>query len=188
MAQAGNDGQDGPAGQPPPPSGPPAAGQQPPPPPGAPAAGQPSVSVLAQYVKDLSFENPGAPATMTRQKAPNIKITISVVPRTAAENEYEVELKIDARATDGDTVIFAIELVYAGMFRVANIPAQEIGPLTLIECPRLLFPFARQIISDAARNGGFPPLLIDPVDFVALYRQRLAAEQQRAQQQPPGNA
>jgi len=178
MAAAGNDGQSGPTGQPPsPPSSPTLQ----------PAAGQPTLGVVAQYVKDLSFENPGAPGTLApRQKAPEIKIAINVTPRQAGDGQYEVELKIDARATDGDTVIFAIELIYAGMFRLANIPQQDIAPLTLIECPRLLFPFARQIVSDAARNGGFPQLLIDPVDFVGLYRQRMAADQQQRARPAPG--
>jgi preprotein translocase subunit SecB len=92
------------------------------------------------------------------------------------DNEYEVELRVDARAVDGETVLFAIELVYAGVFRFLNIPAEQLRPVALIECPRLLFPFARQIIADASRNGGFPPLLIDPVDFVAMYRQQIANE------------
>jgi preprotein translocase subunit SecB len=158
-------------------------------PPAGPQAGQPSVAVVAQYVKDLSFENPGAPGSlMAKQRQPNTNISINIQPRPVGDNQYEVELKIDARAVEGDKVLFAVELVYAGTFRVANIPPQDIGPLTLIECPRLLFPFARQIISDCVRNGGFPPLLIDPVDFVSLYRQRMAYEQQRAAQQQPGHA
>ena len=83
----------------------------------------------------------------------------------------------DARAMDGQAVLFAIELIYAGLFRLTNIPQEAVAPLLMIECPRLLFPFARQIIADASRNGGFPPLLVDPVDFAALYRQRLAEAQ-----------
>lgn len=140
------------------------------------AAAQPNLGVVVQYVKDFSFENPGAPASLrARSTAPNINISIGVQSSVFAENEYEVELRIDARAVDGQTVLFAIELVYAGIFRFTNIPADNARPVALIECPRLLFPFARQIVADASRNGGFPPLLIDPVDFVAMYRQQMEA-------------
>jgi preprotein translocase subunit SecB len=145
--------------------------------------GAPSLGVIAQYVKDLSFENPGAPNSLRpRQKPPTINIQIGVQPTKLTDTDHEVELKIDAKAVDGDTVLFVLELVYAGAFRLMNIPPNDLQQITLIECPRLLFPFARQVLADASRNGGFPPLLLDPVDFVALYRQRLAAEQQQANQ------
>jgi preprotein translocase subunit SecB len=148
--------------------------------PGAPSAQ--NLSVLAQYVKDLSFENPAAPQSLrARQTAPTINISINVQGGEMKNNEVEIELKLDVRATDGPATLFAIELVYAGVFKLTNIPQESIHAVLMIECPRLLFPFARQIISDASRNGGFPPLLIDPVDFVALYRQRMA-EMQAAQQ------
>jgi preprotein translocase subunit SecB len=141
----------------------------------APAAtAQPNMAIVAQYVKDLSFENPGAPdALRSRQPQPQINIQVGVRSNAIAENEYEVELRMDARAANGQTVLFALELVYAGLFRLTNIPPQNLAGLVMVECPRLLFPFARQIISDASRNGGFPPLLVDPVDFAALYRQQL---------------
>ena len=143
-------------------------------------AGPPNLSVLVQYVKDFSFENPGAPQTLgPRATAPTINIQIGVQSAQVGESQFEVELKIDARAVDGQTVIFAIELVYAGIFQFANIPPENARPVALIECTRLLFPFARQIIADASRNGGFPPLLIDPVDFVAMYRQQVEGQQPR---------
>lgn len=139
------------------------------------AAGQQSLGVIAQYVKDLSFESPGAPQSVrARSGAPAINIGVNVQSRPIQEGELEVELKIEAHAREGETVLFAIELVYGGLFRLTNIPAENVTPIAMIECPRLLFPFARQIIADASRNGGFPPLLIDPIDFVQLYRQRLA--------------
>lgn len=151
--------------------------------PEAPAAQQ-SISVISQYVKDLSFESPGAPQSIrNRTTAPSINIGVNVQPRRGPNDEYEVELKLEATAKDGETVLFAIELAYAGLFKLNNIPQENLTPITLIECPRLLFPFARQIIADASRNGGFPPLLVDPIDFVQLYRQRL--EQMAAQQQQP---
>jgi preprotein translocase subunit SecB len=153
------------------------------------AAGPQNLSVLAQYIKDLSFENPGAPQSLRqRTTPPAINITINVATGQLVNSEIEVELRIEARATEGGSaVLFAVELVYGGLFRLSNIPQEAVHPVLMIECPRLLFPFARQIIADASRNGGFPPLLIDPVDFVALYRQRMA-ELQAQQQRPPGGA
>lgn len=137
---------------------------------------QPNLSIVAQYVKDLSFENPGAPATLAQGTQPAINVSIGVQSNQRGADQYEVELRIDARATgSGETVLFAVELVYAGLFRLSNIPAENIRPVALIECPRLIFPFARQVLADATRNGGFPPLLLDPVDFVSLYRQQLEA-------------
>ncbi len=141
-------------------------------------AGGPNLNVLTQYVKDFSFENPGAPQSLRVRpgNAPNINISIGVQSAPLGNNEFEVELRIDARATEGQAVLFAIEMVYAGVFRFTNIPADQARAVALIECPRLLFPFARQVVADASRNGGFPPLLIDPVDFVAMYRQQIANE------------
>ena len=153
----------------------------------APAGGGGPVNlgVIAQYVKDLSFENPGAPATLRpRQKTPNLNISISVEPSRINETDHEVQLKIDARAVDGETVLFAIELVYAGAFRITNARPEDVQPITMVECPRLLFPFARQVLADASRNGGFPPLLLDPIDFQALYRQRMATQATATPPQP----
>jgi preprotein translocase subunit SecB len=142
-----------------------------------------SIGVIAQYVKDLSFESPGAPNSVrARSSAPGITIGVNVQSRGLPDNELEVELRIEANAKEGDQTVFAIELVYGGLFKLNNVSAENVPLFAMIECPRLLFPFARQIIADASRNGGFPPLLIDPIDFVQLYRQRLAqmnASQQR---------
>lgn len=151
----------------------------------APAAEQelaPQLNVLGQYVKDFSFENPNAPRSLQpAQQQPSINIQINVNARPVAEHDFEVELKIDGRAESQGMLMFAFELLYAGVFRIQNVPQDSIHPLVMIECPRLLFPFARQMIADAIRNGGFPPLLIDPVDFVGLYRQKMA---EAAAQQP----
>jgi preprotein translocase subunit SecB len=148
------------------------------------AGGPPGFTVLAQYVKDLSFESPGAPLSLRgRQTPPAINIGVNVQARPLQPNEHEVELRLNAQAMDGTETVFAIELIYGGVFRLTNIPDEALRMVTMVECPRLLFPFARQIISDASRHGGFPPLMIDPIDFGAMFRQRLAAEQQ--QQQPP---
>lgn len=147
----------------------------------------PQLNVLTQYIKDLSFENPNAPRSLTpTQQQPAINIQINVNAKALAENDFEVELKLEGRADTAGTVLFSFDLSYAGVFRILNVPQENIHPLVMIECPRLLFPFAREIIAAAVRNGGFPPLLLDPVDFVALYRQRMSElqAQQAAAQQP----
>jgi preprotein translocase subunit SecB len=136
---------------------------------------QPGIHVLGQYIKDLSFENPGAPQSMRpSETAPKLDVNVNVSARPQSETEFEIELKLEARATRGDETLFIVEVSYAGLFQVRNVPQEHIQPVLLIECPRLLFPFARQIVADATRHGGFPPLMIDPVDFAALYRQRVA--------------
>jgi preprotein translocase subunit SecB len=136
----------------------------------------PRLAVLVQYSKDLSFENPNAPRTLgAQQKSPNISVQINVNARQIAENDYEVNLVLEGGAGEGENTLFKFELNYAGVFRLENIPPQQIQPAVMIEGPRLLFPFARQIVAEAVRNGGFPPLYIDPIDFVALYQQRVAA-------------
>jgi preprotein translocase subunit SecB len=147
------------------------------------SSAQPSLNVLVQYVKDLSFENPRAPQSLAPlQQQPAINIQINVNAKPMSETDIEVELKIEGAATMPDkATLFAFDVTYAGIFRMQNIPQQEKHPVALIECPRLLFPFAREIIGTMTRNGGFPPLMIDPVDFVALYRERAAQAQAEGQ-------
>lgn len=141
----------------------------------------PSLNILAQYIKDLSFENPGAPHSLqARDKAPAININVNVNANPLSESDFDVVLTLNAEARDGDKVIFATELVYGGVFRIEGFPQEHMLPVLFIECPRLLFPFARQIIADATRNGGFPPLMIDPIDFAQMFTQRFAEEQSRA--------
>ena len=141
----------------------------------------PQLNVLAQYTKDLSFENPNAPASLAPQpQQPNINIQINVTANNISESEFEVTLQVEGKADASGTVMFSFELAYAGVFRIVNVPAENLHPLIMIECPRLLFPFAREIIATAVRDGGFPPLMLDPVDFVGLYRSNM----ERAQQQP----
>lgn len=135
----------------------------------------PALNVLVQYVKDLSFENPNAPNTLAAQQSgPQIEINVNVGAQPLSETEFECELKLEAKAMLGEQVMFAVELVYAGLFRIQNVPEEHLHPFVLIECPRLLFPFARAILADATRNGGYPPLMLDPIDFVALYQQNAA--------------
>lgn len=144
----------------------------------------PILNALAQYIKDFSFENPNAPRSLAPQeKSPEISIQVNVGGNQIGEEDYVVDLTLEGKATVDDDVLFAFELVYGGVFRLRNVPQEHIHPTVMIEFPRLLFPFARQIIADAVRNGGFPPLFIDPIDFTALYRQKiteLQAEQANA--------
>jgi preprotein translocase subunit SecB len=140
-------------------------------------AALPQLNVLAQYIKDLSFENPNSPASLGPQdKQPQINIQINVTAKNIGEHDYEIALSIDGKAENAGTLLFAFELIYAGVFRVQNVAQENLHPLLMIECPRLLFPFAREIISTSVRNGGFPPLMLDPVDFVGLYRQNMARQ------------
>ena len=138
----------------------------------------PSLNALAQYAKDISFENPNAPRSLTPQESgPQISIQVNVNAKQLAETDFEVDLTLEGDAKVGNDVLFAFELTYSGVFRVQNIPQEQVHPIVMIECPRLLFPFARQIVAEAVRNGGFPPLYIDPIDFVGLYRQKAAESQ-----------
>ncbi|ORE93685.1 protein-export chaperone SecB [Acuticoccus yangtzensis] len=149
---------------------------------------QPSVRVLAQYVKDLSFENPRAPLSLqTNNTTPAINIGVNVGARNLSETDFEVTLSLECTAGKDDEIAFQAELAYAGVIRVGGMKPEHVQPFLLIEGPRLLFPFARQIIADAVRNGGFPPLMIDPIDFVALYRKNLERAQSAQQQAPKAN-
>lgn len=145
-------------------------------------AGTPALNVISQFIRDLSFENPrGGGRVIRPDQPPALNVQVNVNAKPLSDTDYEVDLIIEAKAEiANNTALFAIELQYGGVFRILNVPKDQVHPVVLIECPRLLFPFARQIIADTVRNGGFPPLLLDPVDFSALYRQRLQ-EQQAAQ-------
>ena len=123
-------------------------------------------------------ENPGAPASLRgRDKAPGININVNCNANPVADKEYDVTLTLSAKASYDKEVLFNVELVYGGVFRVDGFPQEHMLPILFIECPRLLFPFACQIIAEATRNGGFPPLLIDPIDFASMFQQRMAEEQ-----------
>ena len=136
---------------------------------------QPQLNVVAQYIKDFSFENPNAPRSLQgASEPPQIGIQINVEAQPLSDTDIEVSLKLEGKAETAGSLMFGFELEFAGVFRILNVPQESLNAIVLIECPRLLFPFAREIIATAVRNGGFPPLLLDPVDFVALYRQKMA--------------
>jgi preprotein translocase subunit SecB len=137
------------------------------------------IVVNAQYIKDLSFENPRAPASlMASKEQPQINVDVNVNARKLQEPTYEVALTVRVEAKVGGEVGFIAELVYGGVFTLADMPDETLRPVLLIECPRLLFPFARRVIADVTRDGGFPPLLINPIDFAELYRRQFALEEQ----------
>ena len=145
----------------------------------------PPIMVNAQYTKDLSFEAPTAPGIFAamQQEAPDVKIGVNVDFSEFEENVFEVVLKIDAAATIGDETAFLLELEYGGLFTI-NVEDEVKGAVLLIECPRLLFPFARNILADVSRDGGFPPLMLGPMDFAGMYQQQLAT-QAEAGTRPP---
>lgn len=150
-------------------------------------AAPPQMAVTAQYVKDFSFENPNAPQSLAQPSGqPKIEVNIDVKAKPLAPNNYEVELHIDIKASNAESTLFVIELVYAGVFTLQNVPAENLEAVCLIECPRFIFPFARRVVADATRDGGFPPMLIDPIDFAALYRHR--AQQKTSTAPAPADA
>ena len=142
----------------------------------------PSMKILGQYLKDLSFENPNAPQSMNIQNgSPEINIAVNVNARNLAPTDFEVELHLEAKATHQGKPVFVADLLYAGVFRLENVPQEALHPLVLVECPRMLFPFARQVLADATRNGGFPPLMLDPIDFMGMYQRRIAEAKKQPQ-------
>ena len=149
---------------------------------GADNSTQPQVSIFAQYVKDLSVENPSAPEVYSWQAQPNLDVQFNLNVQGAGEGVHEVTLKFDISARSDNGVHFVIDLSYAGLFGIRNVPEESLPPFLLIEAPRLLFPFARQVIAEAVANTGFPPLLLDPIDFASAYMAQVEA----AQQQEPG--
>ncbi len=134
---------------------------------------QPQVAIIAQYIKDLSFENPGAPALMSQ--GPQIDLGVDLQARRGDAEHFEVELKLRVTAKNADKTAFLLELSYAGLFRVVGVPEEMLQPLLLIQAPHMIFPFARRIVADVVRDGGMPPLMIDPIDFAGLYQTKLAS-------------
>ncbi len=139
-----------------------------------------SFTVLAQYLKDLSFESPRAPEIFQQLKTPQMEVNVDVNGRAFGPDQYEVELSVTAKAMHNGDSVFIVEATYAGAFEIKNLPREQLEAVMLVECPRLLFPFMRQVISDATRNGNFPPLMLEPIDFMSIF---LANRQQQAAQQ-----
>jgi preprotein translocase subunit SecB len=146
----------------------------------------PQFGIISQYVKDLSFENPNAPAVYQWQGQPQIDVNFNIGAQKVADDVHEVTLRIEISARAQDQTAFQVDLLYAGLVAARNIPAEQLQPVLLAEVPRILFPFARRTISDAVIDGGFPPLLLEPFDFGALYMQQAAqAQAEGSQAQAP---
>ena len=145
----------------------------------------PSLSLIGQYIRDLSFESPGAPGSILLGTGnPTFGVNISVSVKKQAEEIFAVEITLSAKADRDNAVLFAVELVYGGVFRIRNVPEARLAELLMIECPRLIFPFARQVLASVTQLGGFPPLMMEPVDFGQVYLQNLKALEAAQAQQP----
>ena len=140
---------------------------------------EPQVATIAQYIKDLSVESPSSPQAFQWQAQPQLEVQFNINVNAVADDVHEVQLKIEVAARSEQGVHFLIDLSYAGLYGLRNFPEEAVPPFLLIEAPRLLFPFARQIIADASQNTGFPTLLLDPIDFGAAYVSQLQAAQQQ---------
>lgn len=141
------------------------------------AAVQPQMNVLTQYVRRLVFENSAAINGKDPSGKPNISVQVNVETSVAGENRYGVALLMTIETTHEEEEIFAVELDYVGVFQMTNVPESALQAVLSVECPRLLFPFSRRIIAEVTRDGGYPPLMLDPIDFASLYRQQLARSQ-----------
>ena len=140
----------------------------------------PGIRILAQFARDFSFENPRAPETLRAGGAqPQIDLGVEMNARGRDDGLFEVDLKLSARASRDDGPMFVVELLYGGVFQITGVGAEDMEPVLLIECPRYLFPFARRIIADITSEGGFPPFLLDPIDFAGVYAARKAEEGQQ---------
>jgi preprotein translocase subunit SecB len=140
---------------------------------------QPGIRILAQYIKDLSFESPHAPESLRiGAQPPQIDLNVELNAQSRDDGLYETELKLTARALRDEETVFHVELVYAGLFQIVAVASQDLEPILMIECPRFLFPYARRLISDLTTEGGFPPLRLEPIDFGGIYAARLAQQGQ----------
>jgi preprotein translocase subunit SecB len=150
----------------------------------------PVFRVLAQFTRDLSFENPRAPESLRTGGQPQIELGVEMHARGRTDGLFEVDLKLRVRATREDEVVFQVELLYGGLFEVGGLPEEQLEPVLLVEGPRFLFPFARRIIADATGEGGFPPFLLEPIDFAQVYASQQIQRENGAQlnQPPVGNA
>ena len=146
-------------------------------------AQQPQVRVIAQYIKDLSFENPNVNKLLENPgEPPNLRVDVNVNANKVSDKTFESAIQLKAQATNKLGTIYDLELAYAGMFQIENMPEPSLEPFLLINCPALLFPFARRLVADLTREGGFPPLLLDPIDFAGLFVKR--QQEKQAQTKP----
>ena len=145
----------------------------------------PKINIISQYIRDLSFENAAAQRQANPSEKPEIKVGVNLDAKPAGENRWEVILKVTANASAASGPFFIVELEYAGVFQIEGAPQELLHPILLTECPRQLFPFARRVIADVTRDGGFPPLMLEIIDFMQIYRAELAKRQAAGQGQQP---
>ncbi len=146
---------------------------------------QPSMNILAQYIRDMSFENDLAKKGIVGEVAPEVNVQVNLdAKKRSTENQYEIAIKlnINSKSKNAGEPLFLLELEYGGVFQVTGVPDEKLHPFLLIECPRMLFPFIRRVVSDITRDGGFPPLNLDNIDFLQLYRSEIARRQSETQQ------
>lgn len=148
------------------------------------AAPAPRLQILTQYIRDLSFENIAAQKGVASDVAPEVKVQINIDAQLRAEDRYEVILKLKVESHAATAPVFILELDYAGLFLIQHVPADQLHPLLMIECPRLIFPFLRRVVADVTRDGGFPPMNLEVIDFLALYRAEIARRQAETPQTP----
>ncbi|WP_147126547.1 protein-export chaperone SecB [Shimia ponticola] len=152
-----------------------------------------NMRVLGQYIRDMSFENILAQKGLTGEPKPEISVQVNLdAKKRGAENQYEViiKLNIESKSKDSGDKLFLLEIEYAGLFHVENVPQEQLHPFLMIECPRMIFPFLRRVVSDVTRDGGFPPLNLETIDFMALYRAEIQrrVEAQKAEGTPTPQA
>jgi len=144
-------------------------------------APQPHVQVLGQYVRDLSFENPKAPSSLQGAgENPKMQIEVNVSAKKVADDAFESVINFNAKALNDDGTLYELELIYAGLVKLQNVPDSMLQPVLLINCPSLIFPFLRRLVADITREGGFPPLMLDPIDFNGLYAQNVKKSQEES--------
>ena len=143
---------------------------------------QPHSGIVSQYIKDFSFENPNAPKVLENSSPPHVNVNVEVNAKPYENDTFEVNIHIIAEAKENDSITFILDLTYGGIFRIIGVPKDQIQPVLLVECPRLIFPFARRVVADATRDGGYSPLLLNPIDFLSLFRQKIA-EQKKNQKE-----
>ena len=149
----------------------------------APEAPQIKMNILAQYIRDMSFENILAQKGIQGEVNPDVQVQVNLdAKKRTAEHQFEVitKVQISSKVKDSDQQLFLLELEYAGVFHIEGVPEEQMHPFLLIECPRMTFPFVRRIVSDVTRDGGFPPLNLENIDFVSLYRNEIARRQAEA--------
>jgi preprotein translocase subunit SecB len=147
---------------------------------GAQAAAAPRLQILTQYIRDLSFENIAAQKGVAGDGKPDVKVQVNIDAQQRPSDRYEVALKVKVDSKLAETQVFILELDYAGLFLIQNVPTDQLHALLMIECPRLIFPFLRRIVADVTRDGGYPPLNLEMIDFLALYRSEVARRQAEA--------